>query len=299
MKKIVVFFLLFLSMSFSIFAQHSPNPQSLPLYFWSFDDKRENFGDYISWKLVERITESPVRIGQKCPAKKEKRLLAIGSIFQFALDKDVIWGSGIHGRHLNPKDYRFTRLDVRAVRGPLSRQFLIDHFQIQCPEIYGDPALLFPLFFPEFKRKAKPRYPYIVIPHYSEEKMFPKKDRDYIVYPTDPWDEIIEKILDSEFVIASSLHGIIVAEAFGIPARMLRVTDNEPLFKYKDYYSGTGRPNFCYALSVEEALQMGSEPPFECNLKKLLEAFPTDFWPSVDLIKPIALFENSMNHEGK
>jgi pyruvyltransferase len=39
-------------------------------------------------------------------------------------------------------------------------------------------------------------------------------------------------------VLSSSLHGIVLAEAFRIPARMLRLTENEPLYKYQDYYEG-------------------------------------------------------------
>ena len=39
-------------------------------------------------------------------------------------------------------------------------------------------------------------------------------------------------------MLSSSLHGIVLAEAFRIPARMLRLTENEPLYKYQDYYEG-------------------------------------------------------------
>jgi pyruvyltransferase len=91
---------------------------------------------------------------------------------------------------------------------------------------------------------------------------------------------VIRKICDSRFVISSSLHGIVVAEAFGIPARMLRITETEPLFKYFDYYAGTNRPDFQFAYSVEEALLMGGERPCECDLMKLYNAFPFEFWPN-------------------
>lgn len=55
-----------------------------------------------------------------------------------------------------------------------------------------------------------------------------------IVLQTDNWRIIVQKIVESKFVISSSLHGIIIAEAFNIPARLLKITDNEPLFKYQD-----------------------------------------------------------------
>jgi pyruvyltransferase len=249
----------------------------LPLFYWQ-ENPYVNFGDYLSLKLVERIVNQPVRFYKKKNANKEKKLLALGSILTFAWDNDVVWGSGVNGKWMDLKYYTFKNLDVRAVRGPLTRDFLIKNFQIECPEVYGDPALLVPSFFPEFQKKENPSYDYIIIPHYSERALFPKEVYVNVVDPLDPWDQVIEKIIDSKFVISSSLHGIVVAEAFGIPARQLRVTENEHIFKYKDYYLGTNRPNFRFATSVQDALEMGGEEPFDCDLKKLYDAFPLEFW---------------------
>lgn len=260
--------------------------EGLPLYYWQHK-RFVNFGDYLSLKLIERIVGKPIEEYKKINDKNERKLLGIGSIVSFARDNDVVWGSGIKRKSLEKIKYNFTTLDVRAVRGPLSRQFLMQNFNIAVPEVYGDPALLIPYFFPEFKRKTNPQYEYLIIPHYSEEHLFPKNLFPNVVYPTDPWDEVIEKITDSKFVISSSLHGIIVAEAFGIPARLLRiVTRKEPLFKYRDYYFGTGRFTYDIALSIEEALAMGGEKPIQCDLEKLYNAFPFDLWPSVQFVKP-------------
>jgi len=262
--------------------------QGLPLYFWNEQWHGRyflNFGDHLSLKLVERIVQGQVRVYKKGQKPPEKKLLAIGSLFFFAKDHDVIWGTGISGKTQNKKDYKFSQLDIRSVRGPLTREFLMRNFNIDCPEIYGDPALLTPYFFPEFKSKENPIYDYIIIPHFSEEHLFLKEEWDNIVYSTEPWNEVIEKIIDSRLVISSSLHGVIVAEAFGIPARLLIISKEEPLFKYQDYYLGTNRPHFQYATSVDEALEMGGEVPFECDLKKIYEAFPFEYWPNVNFKK--------------
>jgi pyruvyltransferase len=257
----------------------------LPLYYWRQPDF-VNFGDYLSVKVVERILGQPIAIYKKEVPPKEIKLLAIGSILYFADENDVVWGSGINGKTLKKSDYRFQNIDVRAVRGPLTRQFLMDQFGINCPEVYGDPALLFPYLFPEFKKSEKPKYDYIVIPHYSEKSLFPRSKSGHIVYPSDPWDQVIQKILDSKFVISSSLHGVIIAEAYGIPARLLRMTEGESIFKYQDYYFGTNRPFFQIAHSVGEALKLGGEPPFECDLQRLYKAFPFEFWPSTKFTPP-------------
>jgi len=251
--------------------------QGLPLYYWR-QNTFVNFGDYISLKLVEKIVDQPVEVYRRDTKTPRKKLLAIGSILFFADQGDVIWGTGTNGKKPNRSDYTFTQLDVRSVRGPLTREFLWKTFQIQAPEIYGDPALLFPYFFPEFKRKAYPSRDYVVIPHYLEKDLFAVMDQKNIVYPTEPWNEVVEKILDSQFVISSSLHGLIIAEAYGIPARWLHMSDIEPLLKYHDYYLGTGRKNFKYATSIKEALKMGGEEPFICDLQKLYQAFPFEFW---------------------
>lgn len=263
------------------FAEEIAPKEGLPLFYWQEKWRGRtfvNFGDYLSLKLVERIVNNPLRTYTKAHKTVEKKMLGTGSIISFASDHDIVWGSGINGKLLKSKHYKFNDLEIRCVRGPLTRQFITEHLHIYCPEIYGDPALLFPYFFPEFTRKENPSYDYIIIPHYSEEDDFPKEDWDNVVFSTDPWDEVVAKILDSRFVISSSLHGVIIAEAYGIPARLLRVSNNEPLFKYLDYYSGTGRPNFSYATTINEAFEMGGEPPFQCDLEKIYEVFPFEYW---------------------
>jgi pyruvyltransferase len=260
-------------------------PDRIPLYYWK--ERFINFGDYLSLKLLERMVNGPVEVYEKQHHAKERKLLAIGSILTFAATGDIIWGSGANGNWLKLEYYKFTDLTIKAVRGPLTRYFLMHNFNIECPEIYGDPALLIPYFFPELKRKKSPSYDYLIIPHYSEQVLFPKElYKNNIVYPTDPWEKVIEKILDSKLVIAGSLHGIIVAEAFGIPARLLRITENEHIFKFMDYYLGTGRPEFQAAHSVGEALKMGGEAPVQCDLFKLYQAFPFECWPDINFLVP-------------
>lgn len=272
-------FFLFLLFSLSVFAD------GLPLYYWQAK-QFTNFGDFLSLKLVERIVGGEVAAVSHI--YKAQKMLAIGSVLIMARTDDVVWGTGMNGKRLDLDLYKFKNLDVRAVRGPLTKAFIEENFSIEVPETFGDPALLIPHFFPEFKKVSHPKREYIVIPHYSEAELFSDEDPN-IVYPDEPWRIIVRKILDSKFVISSSLHGIIIAEAFGIPARYLRITDHEPLFKYTDYYAGTGRDTFTYATSVEEALQMGGEPPFICDLMKLYQSFPFEYWPNATFNHPLSL----------
>jgi pyruvyltransferase len=267
--------LLFLFFGFTLNASEE-HLVGLPLYHYQFK-QFTNFGDHLSLKIVERMVGGEVRV---CPHTQKNKLLALGSILIFAKNGVVIWGTGMNAKRLALDLYKFDKLDIRAVRGPLTRRFIMENFNIDCPEIYGDPALLMPYLFPEFKKIDNPKDDYLIIPHYSEIELFPKSVYSNVVYPTEPWNVVVRRILNSRFVISSSLHGVIVAEAYGIPARYLRLTENEPLFKYTDYYAGTNRPDFKYATSVEDALIMGAEPPFDCDLKKLYESFPFEYWPN-------------------
>lgn len=95
------------------------------------------------------------------------------------------------------------------------------------------------------------------------------------------WQVVVAKILDSKFVISSALSGVIVAEAFGFPARLIispNENNTETIFKYSDYYYGTKRFDYRFATSVEEALEMSGEPMPVCDLEQLLQAFPYDLF---------------------
>lgn len=281
LRTILLFFLPF---SFVI----ADNTPDTPVFFWK-EGNFINFGDHLSLKMLERIVGIPLKYYNKRTPNQEKKLLAIGSVLSFANDNDTIWGTGVNGKCLDLKNYKFTNLDVRAIRGPYTKAFLLENLGIPCPEIYGDPALLTPYIFPEFEKPEYPTTDYIIVPHYADAKYFqngPYDDGLHVVYATEPWDQVINKIIHSAFVISSSLHGIIVAEAYGIPARLLRISDAEPLFKFADYFLGSGRPAFQYASSIEQAFSLGGEAPAQCDVEKLYEAFPFDLWPDRNFQKP-------------
>ena len=250
-----------------------------PLFYWDARPRLgfSNFGDAMSVSIVERILGKPIATTTHATPGK-KKFLAIGSIVNYADEGDVLWGTGVNGSYPKHSDYHFTSLDVRAVRGPLSRQFLME-MGINCPEVYGDPTLLLPQLFPEFQKPSSPSQEYVVIPHFSDEALF--KHLPNMVSVKEDWQVVVRKILDSQFVISSALSGVIVAEAFGIPARLIvapNENNTETLFKYADYYQGTHRFNFRFATSIEEALEMGGEPLPECDLERLLQAFPYDLF---------------------
>jgi len=238
---------------------------------WRATAPVNNFGDLLGPLIAKRMLArqhiNPAR------ATRDARLLTVGSVLHFARDGDVIWGSGVNGK-APPNVYQFRTLDVRAVRGPLTLQFLRNR-GIDSPEVYGDPALLLPLLLPELQAAAaEKRHALTVVPNLNDRGRFGRRK---VMDPRTPVATALTRIVQSEFVAASSLHALIVAEAFGIPARAL-TSHTEPDFKYIDYYRATGRDTFTRAHSVAEAIRLGGEPPLTWDPQPLIDAFPYDLW---------------------
>lgn len=252
----------------------SPRPTypRVELFYWNPPQGAMNFGDYLSHVIVCKHLADCGRFLDE-ETLRARRLLAIGSILHFAHDGDVIWGSGVNGK-IDAEAHRFRTLDVRAVRGPLTREFLTRR-GIEAPEVYGDPALLLPRLFGE-RFKATRGRAHVFVPNLHDITL--TTGWEDVVSPSLPWNTCIDRILNAEFVMASSLHGLIVAEAFGIPARYVRLSETEGIFKYRDYALGTGRAQFEFARSREEALEMGGMAPPSFDAAALLDAFPLDLW---------------------
>lgn len=229
-----------------------------------------NFGDLLGPVVVEGL----VRNAGLDPQAGDGRLLSVGSVLHFARNGDVIWGTGLNGK-IKPSRHDFMRLDVRAVRGPITRDFLVSR-SIKVPQIYGDPALLLPEIMPELHGwVGEPTRDVAVVPNFND---YPDwRHSRGVLNPRGPLRECLETIARSRLVVGSSLHAIVVAESLGIPARAIR-SQVEQETKYADYYLGTGRSDFSIATSVEEAIKLGGEQPPNWPPEPLRESFPYDLW---------------------
>lgn len=214
----------------------------IPLFFWSskvFENKSlENYGDLLSKYIVEKVSERPTRF-YNAPKKKKKwftkpYIMAIGSIMSYTSKKAYVWGSGIISR----KD-TFEEAHFYAVRGPLSRKRILE-LGYSCPEIYGDPALLLPLYY---TNKAVITHKLGIIPHYvdyNKVKQWYQNDKSIKVIDllTDDISQTTDEICACERIISSSLHGVIVAHAYGIPAVWVRFSNklSGDNVKFEDYF---------------------------------------------------------------
>lgn len=259
--------------------QAMPYP-TVELSYWRPErNKAVNFGDELSRTVVElMLARRGATLFDSAP--RQRQLLSVGSVLHMARDDAAIWGTGLHG-NTPQRDHQYSRLDVRAVRGPVTRRFLSDR-GIAVPEVYGDPALLLPALT-NGRFKATSEFDVAFVPnlhdmnHVRDTGLAARFPQMNIVDPLRAWDVVVADILRYRLVLASSLHGLIVAEAFGIPAIFIRLTEHEPLLKYQDYYGGTGR-GLTYATSIEEGLKRGGVPFDGFDESKLMAAFPYDLW---------------------
>jgi pyruvyltransferase len=221
-----------------------------------------NFGDLLGPVIVRELV-AQLGLGV---ARERRRLLAVGSVMHFGRPGDVVWGAGRNAKAGAPP----SGLDVRAVRGPRTAD---DH---PGAIVGGDPALLLGGVRPDLIVDPARRSGVAIVPNLNE--LAAVTDRRGILSPRAPLARVVRTIARSTLVVGSSLHGVIVAEALGVPARAVRAVE-EPAFKYEDYYLATGRdPDDVVAGSVEEALERGGALGPRWDPHPLLTAFPADLW---------------------
>lgn len=206
------------------------------------DESYVNLGDALSPVMVSLVSGRP--IVSRASRSSDARLAAVGTIGHGMRGGHVtFWGTG-SSRYANPlaaRDERvtFSRsgdtvVDIRATRGPVSARILGEG--LDDPGVYGDPVWLLPRFFP---RKAAPTTELGVILHLSElaDRGMEARAKDGLARYDVPQDLAgsvrlitmvtgrepsdlrgkVEEILDCKRIVSTSLHGVVIAEAYGIP----------------------------------------------------------------------------------
>lgn len=247
-----------------------------------------NWGDELNAVMIGCLTKRKAILLPLCRAEKLfpiKSYMIIGSILTaYNLDRTTIWGTGIINNNevgaINGKPEK-----ICAVRGPKT-QVELRKLGIECPEIYGDPALLMPRFY---KASVKTRYTIGIIPHYIDldnnivEKLIRDQRIKLIkVQGYKKWTDFIDDICSCELILSSSLHGLIISEAYGIPSKWVKIggyVDGWD-FKYQDFYESIGKMNEApfvmdETTDYEQMIQFKSKwEKGEIDLDKLMAACP-------------------------
>lgn len=255
------------------------------LYYWKYEKNYGNFGDEISPVIANKI------LGNNIPTTNDfyydKKILCIGSNLHCARNNDILWGTGIRSFPDKNHKYIFDTLRIHAVRGPITRNFLLSK-NIDCPEIYGDPGLLYKKIF-DIKKSESYKYEIGLIPHYTQYGIYKKKKTSItkkikMIDVTDNYQNVINEISTCKYIISNSLHGIIIADSLNIPNILLYERAlQEGLIKFEDYYASQNK-TLKYINNLEEFTKINiNEYGNNIDLDKLIESFPKD-----EIIKSIS-----------
>ena len=225
-------------------------------FAWTGKIKPYNWGDYMNLILAEYISGKKVIPQQILDTGKS--IAMVGSILPWAMDKHtIVWGSGCLDS--NEKGWQFVEkpLKVSAVRGPLTREVLIKH-NIDCPEIYGDPILCLPRYYQPAVNKTDK---IVIIPHVSciqqAYELCQISKEVTILNPSKfkSWQEFVDVIVSCKLVLSASLHGLIVADAYGIPNVWVSFPNHvhpDNNFKFHDYFNSVGKETIISPIDIED-----------------------------------------------
>jgi pyruvyltransferase len=240
---------------------------AIRLFFYRSKSGVPNFGDELSPEVVGFITGRRVdRAGSwRCD------LTGIGSILdrylapkgraissmRSALGRPVmVWGSGL----IQDRPASQHSLNILAVRGKFTRDLL--GAPIDTP--LGDPGL----FIAKMMKVGRSRKGIGVVPHYTDKHhqmvtALSGLPGVRVIDVERGGSEVCAEIAECSVVFSSSLHGLIVADAFGIPNHRLKFSGKLKGgdFKFLDYASALGRNNI-------EAVQL-SKPDEIFSLSKI------------------------------
>lgn len=211
------------------------NPFKSPVkaYWWK---EIPNFGDGLAPFLLEQFADLKVEWG----AVSQSKIASIGSILEHI---PPLWDGYIVGSgrlHENSRMHLVQMTSgvsakILAVRGPLSARGIPGSFAI------GDPGIL----ADELVGIQEKQWDLGILPHWQDTelvakftKLIPEKYSIKIISPADDPLEVVRQIGACRRLVTSSLHGMIVADGFGVPRRVepcSKMLKDGGDFKFRDY----------------------------------------------------------------
>lgn len=303
---------------------------------WMRGRRFGNMGDLFGPIIVAAHTRQPVEFTLSTSLRQ--RLISVGTIGQKQrLGRVDIWGAGFGGLQESgfqvPRGFRhprLTRFMPHAVRGPFSAEILRGS-GYAVPDAYGDPAMLLPRLWSG--EGVPKRWELGVVIHLSEIEqrdpsaaalpellryVIPEELRGAVTLintvverSVDSVRRRVEDILACRRILSTSLHALVVAEAYGIPCAGFDIhagpsgrfgaEDDTVLIDHRmrDFYAGAGQPDVLLYRTErhlptdwEAACQFIDREwqPLRYDASRLLEAFPrhlgmVDAMPRPDTIQ--------------
>jgi len=191
---------------------------------------RPNFGDDVNPTFFAKLHGGRVRFAGD---RRAPHVLGAGSILRHAGPASVVCGSGF----LQRPDAPIRAREIVAVRGVLSAE--------GCgggpAPLLGDPLVL----VDQFVTRPAARRAFGYVPHVTSVARWRRLAgaAGHVIDPAwSPWRTIAE-IAACDVVVSQSLHGLIVADALGIPNVWVAPSDmmSGGRFKFDDYFSTLDR----------------------------------------------------------
>jgi pyruvyltransferase len=223
------------------------------------------------------------------------KIMGIGSVLTHTCIGDIVLGTGLSfaSKDARPesqvwKNLNDTLTKILSVRGSDTRMRIMEQ-NVDCPAEYGDLGVTASLLiWPDLYPSSTPPHDVCVVPHATDSTL--KKEaaehRPMVqvlsISPAKPVD-LTKSMMDCKLIISSSLHVLMIADAYGIPTRWYHGPDSNQVDKYNDYYRGVGTDRSSdYATTLVDAINMGPMEP-ALSLEKmlnvtmrLLQFFPFD-----------------------
>jgi pyruvyltransferase len=216
-----------------MFFQNPFKPKTIRAYWWR---EVPNFGDGLAPLLLGHFANLNV----EWSAVSQAQVASIGSILEHIppLWDGYILGSGMLHEDSRLQIHQMTSgisAKILALRGPLTARVIPGNYAL------GDPGIL----ADEVVGMQPKQWDLGIVPHFTDtelvprfEALMPKGTVIKVINPGDNPVDVIKQIGACRRIVTSSLHGMIVSDAFGIPRRVEMAEANLKDggdFKFRDY----------------------------------------------------------------
>lgn len=227
-------------------------------------------------KTYHDIIIGGIRLASQGLATRAPCLISVGSVIGWASQRPgtprLFWGSGAIDGDAETAVYGDDPVNENVwagVRGPRTRALLIARHALHAPPI-GDPALILPKLLQ--RPRASALYDLAIILHVADVAAFNAHPWSRIAV-ADPRVLVIDnnvplrlglvRLWSARRVVSSSLHGIILAHAYGIPVLPIRLGDalTGGEFKFRDHYHSIGYHSFVRRVPFDELVRQQLTKP--------------------------------------
>jgi hypothetical protein len=247
-----------------------------------------NAGDFVAQFMTPLISARGLdnEWGRKLRVSNHS-IAVVGSLLQHA--PRYSWGPGyIQGNvsmyHKYDTTTSLNNPTIFAFRGPKS----LEKFQEAEPEypnppaVFGDAGLLMSWYYQPHDNR--PKHELCLIPHYVDQRdpmvrrlrrmYYLKHNKIHVIEIQNRLFRIMDQLVQCQFVLSSSLHGLIFADSYGIPNAHVILSNGKVkggTFKFDDYYQSIGRSRRTLNLTTTAAGL--SSPEKRSELARRVETF--------------------------